>query len=104
MQLPALDLERAEPQRVLKAAQRVVQRFARDNRLSQALDWTLKLPAGLAPAARAEAFAKLTFKDSMQKAEAGQWINRAAISTDERAALREQVRRQTLSQSQAAAN
>ncbi len=87
LQLPMIDLTQVDPQRVAMVAQLLVQRFAGQDKLPIALDWTLKLPADMAPQARAAAMSMLVFNDDKQRAAAEQWIRRAVISESERASL-----------------
>ena len=91
LQLPAIDLTQVEPDKVSKVAQLLAQRMADHGKLSEALDWTLKLPPAMAPQARSEAFAHLWLGNEKQRTTAEQWIRIAAISESERQALQKQL-------------
>lgn len=93
LNLPMIDLTKVDPQSVSKVSKLLTQRLAKKNRLAEALDWTLKLPAGLAPAARTEALLGLVQSQGNQRGAAEQWINRAPLAPEERAALLELMKR-----------
>ena len=95
LQLPAIDLSQVDPQRLTTTAELLVQRFASQDKLQAALDWTLKLPADTAPQARAGAVAKVDFSNARRRVAAEQWIRRATISDSERASLLQQVSQRT---------
>ena len=91
LQVPTMDLSQIDPQRIALVAQLLVQRFATQGKLPQALDWTLKLPAAMASQARSDAVSSLALSDAKQRTAAEQWIRRAAISEAERVSLLQQA-------------
>ena len=91
LQLPTMDLSQIDPQRIATIAQLLVQRFATQGKLPQALDWTLKLPEPMASQARSDAVSKVALNDARQRTVAEQWIRRAAIPESERIALLQQA-------------
>ena len=91
LQVPTMDLSQIDPQRIAKIAQLLVQRFATQGKLPQALDWTLKLPEPMASQARSEAVSKVALNDARQRTVAEQWIRRAAIPESERVILLQQA-------------
>lgn len=87
MALAGLDLSAVEPSKITKAAQLLVNKLAGDGRLNEAFNWTLRLPADLAPLSRSEALGKLDISIPSRREAAEQWIRQASISEEERSAL-----------------
>lgn len=84
MALPALNLKNVPAQDVTEISWRLAQRLARQDKVGQAMDWTLKLPPELAADARTEIVARLPIPTAAQQAQLPQWLSRATIPAQER--------------------
>ncbi len=93
--LPKQDLSSVPPAQLVTLAERLVSKLQKSDRLPEALDWTLKLPASVAPQARAAALGQFTNFKPAQRRQLDQWLARAPIDAAERAALQRQLAQQT---------
>ncbi len=75
--LPSQNLSSVPPGQLVTLAERLMPKLQKNDRLPDGLDWTLKLPAAVAPQARAAALEQLANLQPAQRRQLDQWLARA---------------------------
>lgn len=84
--LPMMDLSKVSTQRLVTMAPLYAKRLG-DDKMAQALDWTLRIPVSAALLARAEVITKADLANPVQRSALTNWVKFAAIGAEERGSL-----------------
>lgn len=88
--LPTIDLSKVPTPRLVSIAPLYAKRLG-DEKMTQALDWTLRIPATAASLARAEVITEADLANPVQRSALTNWLKSAAIDAEERGSLLEML-------------